>query len=138
MSRWDAVLGEVSAFDENERADFAAIVSETGIFSKMNAIANICEAPEFAAQNQEETNQLFEDADTDLTLLEEAVKVSRALHVPIRDTVRGTAQNEIDRLTRAEEERIHAANVQAIVPAVIGIGGGLITALLSALITGDL
>lgn len=133
LGRWDEILDRVSGFDEEAKIDFIDTVRDAGILEKIAEVRGIQQDPENPPADAEQT---LDDLSVDLNLLDEAAKASEELGISPGRALKATAQDEFDRLTVAEAERIRAANVQAIVPALLGIGGAVVTTLLAELISG--
>ena len=101
---------------------------------KIATLREVCREPERVQELEIDLPRLLADTSVNLVLMEEAIDTSLRLGVGSRDTLLATAKNSEEKLTKAEEERIRAANLQAVVPAVIGVTGGLFTTMLGILI----
>lgn len=135
LARWDEILDEAAELTDEQKTEFAVVVERTGIIENIARVRQALEEPEQAAGAEQETRRFIEDTKVDLEILDQAVKTAKKLGIPIRAAVVGVSERNAVEITVAEEERISAANVQAIVPAIISVVGGVATSLVVALIT---
>lgn len=136
LLRWDRLVAETEALPLEQKEDFIDVSVRTGVVEKVALMREICENPAEARRVTEDPEKLIFDTTTDLTVLEEGVTISGRLGIPVRNAVLATARTEADRISAAEAERIRAGTIQAVVPAVLSVAGGIVTSLIVSAVTG--
>ena len=135
--RWDTLVDQTSGLSQTQRQDFIQVAVDSRVVEKIALLREICLRPREVAQLVEDPARLISETETGLTILEEGVRLSKKLNIPIRNATLATAKTEEDRITEAERERIQAGFVQAIVPTVLSVAGAIVTSLIVAAVTGE-
>ena len=133
-ARWDALIDRARGLPTAEqRQEFLATAEQMGVVAALALLRAACADPEGAQRiTPTPLPRLLDEANVDLTLLEEGVATAERLNVPVRSATIAAGQHAEDTITAAEQARIRAATTQAVLPAVLSIAGGILVTLIGA------